>query len=135
LFKNIGLLCQWSARLELLNISIIFYFDFFLLLVRIFKLRSRPENHPDPTIRLNGHILKVVNTHRILGLIMDRQLTWRPHIETMKAKCSKRLNLLRHLAGTQCGVDQSTLLRIHKMLVLLAVEFGSAANRSARKIQ
>jgi hypothetical protein len=70
-----------------------------------------------------------------LGLILDRQLTWRPHIETVKAKCSKRLNLLRHLAGTQWGADQSTQLRVHKILVLSAVEFGSAAYGSARKTQ
>jgi hypothetical protein len=80
--------------------------------------------------------LEVVDTHRILGLILDRQLTWSPHIKTVKAKCSKRLSLLRHLAGTQWGADQSTLPRVHKMLVLLsAVEFGSAANGSARKTQ
>jgi hypothetical protein len=65
----------------------------------ICRIRSKPENHPDPTKRLNGQILELVNTHRILGLIVDRQLTWRPHIETVKAKCCKRLNLLRHLAG------------------------------------
>jgi hypothetical protein len=60
--------------------------------------------------------LEVIDTHRILGLILDREL-----------KCSKKLNLLRHLARTQWRAVQSTLLRIHKMLVLLAVEFGSAA--------
>jgi hypothetical protein len=66
---------------------------------RIFQEKLRPCIFAY-TIRLNGQILKVVNTHRILGLILDRQLTWTPHIKTVKAKCSKRLNLLRHLAGT-----------------------------------
>jgi hypothetical protein len=71
------------------------------------------------------------DTHRILRLILDRNLTWRPHIKTVKAKCSKTLNFLRHLAETQRGVDQSTLRREHKMLVQSAVEFRGAA----RKIQ
>jgi hypothetical protein len=80
--------------------------------------------------------LEEFNTHRILGFILDRELTWKPHIETVKAKCSKRLNFLRHLAGTQWRADQLTLLRVHKMLVLsAAVEFGSAAYGSARKTQ
>jgi hypothetical protein len=51
-----------------------------------------------------------------MGLILDRQLTWRSHIETVKVKCSKRLNLLRNPAGAQWRADQSTLLRVHKML-------------------
>jgi ribonuclease HI len=103
--------------------------------MHICRLRSRPENHSDPTIRLNGQTLEVVNTHKILGLTLDSQLTWRPHIENLKAKCSKRLNILKHLAGTQWGADQSTLIRVHKMLVLSAMEFGSAAYGSARNTQ
>jgi hypothetical protein len=39
-----------------------------------------PENHPDSTIRLNGQILEVVNTH-----------THTHRIKTVKAKCSNRL--------------------------------------------
>jgi hypothetical protein len=54
--------------------------------LHICRIRSKPENHPDPTIRLNGQILEVVDTHRILGHILDRQLTWRPHIETVRAR-------------------------------------------------
>jgi hypothetical protein len=61
------------------------------------------ENLPDPTIRMNRQTLEVADTLRILGLILDRQLTFRPNTETVKAKFSKRLNLLRHLAGTQKG--------------------------------
>jgi hypothetical protein len=90
---------------------------------------SRPYNTLDWT-NIGG------SRHRLLGLILDRQLTWRQHIETVKAKCSKRLSLLKHLAGTQWGeADHSTLLRVHKMLVLSAVQFGSAAYGSARKTQ
>jgi hypothetical protein len=56
---------------------------------------SRPYN------TLEWQILEVVDTHRILVVILDRQLTWRLHIETVKVKCRKRLNFLTHLAGTQ----------------------------------
>jgi hypothetical protein len=73
LCKNIGLLCQWSARLELLNISIIFYFDFFLLL--FFYCKSRPYNtlewtyiggsqHTQNTGAYNGQTTNMETTHR-----------------------------------------------------------------------
>jgi hypothetical protein len=35
--------------------------------MRICRVRSKPEIYPDPTIRLNGQILEVVNKDRILG--------------------------------------------------------------------
>jgi hypothetical protein len=40
------------------------------------------------SLRMNGQTLEVVNTHKILGLTLDSQLTWRPHIENVKTKCS-----------------------------------------------
>jgi hypothetical protein len=39
--------------------------------IHICRLSSRPENHSDPTIRLNGQTLEVVNTHKVLGLTLD----------------------------------------------------------------
>jgi hypothetical protein len=87
-----------------------------------FTLETRK---PDLMIRSNGQTLEV----------LDSQLTWRPHIENVKAKCSKRLNILKHIAGTQWGADQSTLIRVHKMLVPSVMEFESAAYGSARRTQ
>jgi hypothetical protein len=87
-------------------------------------------------MHVHGQIFESVDTHRILRLILDRQLTLRPHIGTVKTKRGKRLNLLRHhLAGTQWEADQSTLPKIHKMLFESAMEFGSAAYGSTRKTQ
>jgi hypothetical protein len=58
--------------------------------MHICRLCSIPENHSDPTIRLNGQ-----------GGGENTQNSWRPHIENVKAKCIKRLNILKYLAGTQ----------------------------------
>jgi hypothetical protein len=42
-------------------------------------------------VRLNGQALEVVNTHKILRLTLDIQLTWRPHIENVKTNAVKDL--------------------------------------------
>jgi hypothetical protein len=80
--------------------------------------RKRIHNHSDPEIRLNGHRLEIKNTHKILGLTFENRLTWKTHIDEVKANASKRMNL------------QGMLLRAHEMMVLS--EFGSAAYGSAR---
>jgi hypothetical protein len=45
----------------------------------------------------------------------------------------KRLNILKTLAETKWGADQFTLLRVHEMMILSALVYGSAAYGSARR--
>jgi hypothetical protein len=60
--------------------------------------RKRKHDQPDPQIRLNGQILEMKNTQKILGITFDNRVTWKAHIT--EAKAAKRMNVLRNLAGT-----------------------------------
>jgi hypothetical protein len=82
-------------------------------------------------IRLNGQILEVKNTHKILGITFENRLKWKAHITEATAKAAKRMNVLRSLAGTYWGADQGMLLRIHEMFILSALEYGCIAYGSA----
>jgi hypothetical protein len=72
------------------------------------------HDHPDPQIRLNGQILELKNTHKILGITIDNRLTWKAHITEANVKAAKSMNVLRSLAGA----DQGMLLRIHEIFIL-----------------
>jgi hypothetical protein len=63
--------------------------------------RKRNHDHPYPQIRLNGQILEVKNTHKILGITFDNRLTLKTH--TTEAKAAKGMNVMRSLAGTYPG--------------------------------
>jgi hypothetical protein len=95
--------------------------------------RKRIHNHRESEIRLNGHRLEIKNTHKILGLTFDNRLNWKTHINEMNA--SKRMNLLKCQAEMNWGADQGLLFRVHVMMVLLVLEFGSAAYGSGRDEQ
>jgi hypothetical protein len=71
---------------------------------------------------VNGQILEVKNTRKILGVTFDNRLTWKAHITEAKPKAAKRMNVLRSLAGTNWGADQGMMLRIHEMFILSALE-------------
>jgi hypothetical protein len=66
-------------------------------------------------------------------LTFDSRLTWKAHINETKAKAFRRINLLKWLAGIKWGADQGMLLRVHEMMVLSALEYGSAANNTQLK--
>jgi hypothetical protein len=53
-------------------------------------------------------------------------------MDEVRANASKRMNLLKCLAGINWGADKGMLLIVHEMMVLSTLEFGSAAYGSAR---
>jgi hypothetical protein len=66
-------------------------------------------------------------------MIFDDKLQWGKHVEHVKARAIKRLNLLKCLSGLRWGADQDVLLKIHQALILSVIEYGAAAYGSARK--
>ena len=60
--------------------------------------------HQDPSLFLDGDQLPVVEEHKYLGLIFDRNLSFIPHINYLKAKCKKHLiysRLFHIMTGVQ----------------------------------
>ena len=76
-------------------------------------------------LRLSGNIIPRLNSFKFLGIVLDSRLSMVKHIEHIKAKCSKRLNLFRCIAGTDYGADRTTLLHLYKALVLPIIEYGA----------
>jgi hypothetical protein len=58
----------------------------------------------------------------------DEGLNWKEHI---KARSTKKLNLLKNLSHTSCCSDQKTLFRIHQMIVLSTLRYGEETYGSA----
>ena len=84
------------------------------------------------TVNVNGSPLPHNPTPTYLGVKLDRQLTYRQHLESLRAKVSSRNNLLRRLAGSSWGASASTLRTGALALVYSAAEYASPAwSRSA----
>ena len=89
--------------------------------------------HNDPVLKLDGVEIPVVDQYKFLGVIFDRKLSFIPHINYLKAKCHKALQLLRVVAHTDWGADKSTLLKLYKSLVRSKLDYGCFIYGSARK--
>ena len=89
--------------------------------------------HNDPVLKLDGVEIPVVQQYKFLGVIFDRKLSFIPHINYLKAKCHKALQLLRVVAHTDWGADKSTLLKLYKSLVRSKLDYGCFIYGSARK--
>ena len=57
-----------------------------------------PEHHmPLLDIQLNGQALPQVSTHKYLGIVINRKLTWSDPVNFIRCKVPKKLGLLRHI--------------------------------------
>ena len=89
--------------------------------------------HNDPVLKLDGVEIPVVDQYKFLGIIFDRKLSFIPHINYLKAKCQKALQLLRVVAHTDWGADKLTLLKLYRSLVRSKLDYGCFIYGSARK--
>ena len=87
----------------------------------------------DPTIYLNRTKITAVNEARFLGLIFDRRLTFRSHIQDLKVRCLKSLNVLKVVSHTDWGADSKVLLRLYQALVRSKLDYGCCVYGSAAK--
>ena len=94
--------------------------------ITAFHLNTK-EAHRQLTVPLNGSPLPYNPTPTYLGVKLDRQLTFKHHLESLRAKVSSRNNLLRRLAGSSWGANASTLRTGALALVYSAAEYAAPA--------
>jgi hypothetical protein len=93
--------------------------------MHICRLKLKIATHPDPQITLDGRILEVALVHKTLGVTFDSELNWKRHSTDVRERAIKRLNLLKCLASKHWGADENSLIRVHQMVLLGSLEYGS----------
>ncbi|KAK3890459.1 hypothetical protein Pcinc_005588 [Petrolisthes cinctipes] len=78
---------------------------------------------PPPTVTLAGHPLQVVETTKILGIMLDSKMDWKNHITTTTQSASYRLYMLRRLKSL--GTPQCELRSIYHMFILSKLTYAS----------
>ena len=62
-----------------------------------------PFLRPCPGLKIDGVEIPVVDQYKFSGVIFDKKLIFIPHINHLKAKCQKALQLMRVVAQTDWG--------------------------------
>ena len=62
---------------------------------------------------------------KFLGVTFDENLTFKDHIEGVKNKCNKRLNLLKALCGKNWGASPETILYTYRSYIRPIIEYSS----------
>ena len=85
---------------------------------------KRPVYQPD-NLTLYDRNIEFVQKLRYLGIIFDKTLTWKDHIEYLKDSSVKRLILLKSVSRKSWGADRKTLLMLYKSLIQSRINYAS----------
>ena len=92
---------------------------------------------PKPILRLNGQIIKEVNTHKHLGLTFNTSLTWSDHISNLVAKSSMCIGLLRRISRDVprqcCEILYKAMIR--PLLEYADVIFDGCSDSDAQRLE
>jgi len=87
-----------------------------------FHLNSK-EAKRELKVKYNNEILPFCFEPKYLGVTLDRSLTYRRHLESLRKKLTSRVALLRRLAGSGRGAGATTLRIATLALVHSTAEF------------
>ena len=95
-----------------------------------FSLSNTPE-----TIKLtiNNQQIPQEDTPTYLGVKLDRRLTWKPHIKETEKRATKRLSILKKLAGTKWGAKNTILKQVYTGNIRPVMEYASSAWATAAR--
>jgi hypothetical protein len=74
--------------------------------------RNRP---PDSLLKLNARNIPFVNSEKYLGVILDKRMTWRLHIQTIKAKAFRTFIRIYSLFKSE-RLSTNIKLTLHKAM-------------------
>ena len=90
--------------------------------VPIIFTRKRKYNK-DIKIKVGGKSLEFQDKAKYLGLIFDKNLTWKYHVKDILPKCEKRLGVLKYVCW-KYKLKQNIALNLYKAIVRPIMEYG-----------
>lgn len=86
---------------------------------------------PTRNLKLYGQNIKMVQSFKYLGMVLDEKLNWKRHINEIKTKCQQRINVLKSVSHQSWGADRKTLTNLYKASILSILDYGCHLYSSA----
>ena len=76
----------------------------------LFTLSPKTQNI---TLSMDNTQIKMEEQQTYLGITFDKRMTWKQHIMSAEAKARRKLNIMRKLAGTSWGANETVLKTVY----------------------
>lgn len=96
----------------------------------VFTNNGKEPDEP-VSVKFGAEELKIVNSKKILGIVLDNTLSFNDHIHQKAQAGFSALRGLDSFVQGQRGCSQSIYMKLYKALVLPVMEYGTSATVSA----
>ena len=100
------------------------------------KTKSMAWTHshflPNFSFQFYNKPVERVRTFKYLGVVLDDQLSFIQHARYIAGLAQRRLNILKHMAGSPYGATQTTLIRYVQTCIRPILEYGNIIHPIAR---
>ena len=79
----------------------------------------------DPKLIVQGAPIKTTKEYKFLGVTVDRGLRFTKHLDNTITKCTKRVNIIKCLAGKDWGQQLESQRRVYLTYVCSCLEYAS----------
>ncbi|KAG6460961.1 hypothetical protein O3G_MSEX012332 [Manduca sexta] len=86
---------------------------------------SRGLRFNNGSIYVKNHAIEHANSVKYLGMLLDRNLKWNHHIDYLRNKTLKFLNIFKVLAGSKWGIHPKHLRRLYIAIIRSRLDYGS----------
>ena len=76
------------------------------------------------SLKIDNEPIFLVNSHKFLGITLDTRLTFRAHVEDVRNRCLKRMNVLKCVCGRNWGADRKTLTTLYFGLIRSVLDYN-----------
>ena len=91
------------------------------------------KSKPNFTLQIYKNNIEWVESHKFLGIIIDRKLNFNNHVEYILSRCNKRINLMKSLASVKHGVKAKILKTYYVQAVRSIIDYAAPALLLASK--
>ncbi|XP_035911816.1 uncharacterized protein LOC118512062 isoform X2 [Anopheles stephensi] len=91
---------------------------------------KKPQNI---TIQIRNQRIEKVTVYKYLGVWIDGNLFFKKHVEELKDKARKRLQLVRRICNTKNNLSPTKTITVHRAIIRNILETGSLYTLNAKK--
>lgn len=82
--------------------------------------------HADPPhLTADDQPIEFKKSVKFLGLIFDRRMNFREHVESLRTRCTKAMNVLKSVSHLSWGGDRASILKLYRSLIRSKLDYGS----------
>ena len=94
------------------------------ILKTTFGIFTKNTGYIEPQLFFRGTPLQLNDKVKYLGVIFDKGLTWKAHIDDLVERCQQPLNMMRVVSRRDWGGDRTSLKMMYKALVRSRIDYA-----------